>query len=176
MTDERTLVEVPSAIVYKMVTESFSFTRPANTTNYTSGDVISDSVASPTSFKLENFARTPGGHICLKEVKLISSSAPATSLTAEIWFFSEDITRVGDNVAFAPTYAEMQKVQSVVSIGSTAYVGKASSNELYEEDASNHLIKAAEDSHDIYVVIRATNAYNPVSEEQFTLVVSGMQA
>jgi len=88
--------------------------RPADVTAYASGDVLS---AVTTDAHME-FIVSEGGKYTGTILSLIAntSASVATKPDLELWLFHTDIAEVADNLAFAPTDAEMLTLVGVVDI------------------------------------------------------------
>lgn len=151
---------------------SDSITRPANTTAYAAGDVISEVTNNDHFTFLKAVNTVPGKSTgTLNTVRLISSANQSTKLDAELWLFHTDIAEVADNSAFAPTDAEVATLVAIVSLPDSMWlVGNATSgaggNAVIEVTEMNIPIKG--DSGTIYGQLVARNAYTPVSGEIFT--------
>ena len=161
---------------------SATLTRPANTTAYASGDVISDATgdahftfgsASDDGSKM--VSRPDVGTITLNSVLLHSSANQATKLQAELWLFWADIANVADNAAFAPTDAEMLTLVTIVQIPQSAwFVGNAGSgangNAVCVISNIDTPIKTSGNGR-LYGQLVVRNAYTPVSDQVFTCVL-----
>ncbi len=157
-----------------------SITRPANTTAYTAGDVVSDATAD-AHFTFENASRAGtqnkqlGGSI--PTARIWSSANQATKLEGELWLFHTDIVAVADNAAFAPTDVEMLTLVGVVDFpaanwkAGAAGIG-AAGNAVCEAYNLGFAFKSSEKK--LYGQLVVRNAYTPVSGEIFTaeIVVS----
>ena len=103
---------------------SDSFTRPANTTQYTAGDVVNDLAASPTAQTI-SVGREIGGGGVIESALLIDAASQATKGDFEVWLFDTAVTPQEDNAAFDPTDAQMATCVGVIAFGSTPKVGLA---------------------------------------------------
>lgn len=169
-TSAKTLRNVPASdarhiVNQDMVTASFNFARPANTTVYTpQGKAMSDSTSSPTTggYTLSNVASANGGHVQLLNVRVWLDSAPTTTQSAnlELWFADSAITNINDGAAFAVTDAENRTVKAKAGVGCIT-VG----NNQQGVVACNDVFKCAAGSRDLRVLIRVANDYTPGSAE-----------
>lgn len=151
---------------------SASFTRPADTTTYASGDVVCNSTSAPVPLTFARATVTQGPKSStIKQVIVVDSANQTTKLDGELWLFDTTVALDNDNAAFTPTDAELATLLGVVALG-TPFVGDATSgaggNAVYVKSVSIPVeTKAADNA--IYGVLVARNAYVPVSAESFTI-------
>lgn len=154
---------------------SASKTRPANTTQYASGDVINESDTAGTGWTFSSVARTTGSSGVIARAQIIDSANQATTLSCELWLFTASPAADNDNAAFTPTDAELADLVGIIPI-STARVGDATSgaggNLVLDsgEIAVPFVCEASATA--LYGVLVARNTYTPVSGESFTVVLS----
>ena len=83
-----------------------SFTRPADTTTYASGDLVANSTTAGSVVAM-NFGVTPrlGHGLFINRVKVTKTAGPVANGTVRVHFFDDVAVAVtnGDNAAFAPT-------------------------------------------------------------------------
>jgi len=145
-------------------------TRPSNTNTYTAGDCIS-SVNNNEHFifKLlrENFKNEH--YSATVERALITSSADvATPPDLELWFFSEDIAKVADESAFAPSDAEMDTwLGTIVFPTGDFIVGLTTGTGNQGCPAENQHLVLKSDREDVYAQLVVRNAYVATSAEVF---------
>ena len=157
-----------------------ALTRPADTTAYAAGDVISDATGD-AHFTFAESLR-PGNkksHLSgsIATVRLHSSANVATKLDAELWLFHTDIADVADNAAFAPTDAEALTLVGIISFATANWKegnagADAAGNAVIEARNLGLALRGA--SPTLYGQLVARNAYIPVSGEIFTceLIIS----
>lgn len=156
-----------------------ALTRPADTTAYAAGDVVS-AVTTNDHFTFgadsDSNTKVPGRPglltLTLNSVRLFSSANQSTKMQAELWLFHTDIAEVADNAAFAPTDAEMLTCVAVVPIPTAAWlVGKADSgadgNATAFIDNIDIPVRASGDGI-LYGQLVVRNAYTPVSGQVIT--------
>lgn len=107
--------KVKAQRVFDIVKSSDSVTRPANTTAYTAGDVIS-AVTTNDHLTFNNVTAGGVNSGTIISARINSSANVATKPDLELWLFHTDIAEVADNLAFAPTDAEMLTVVGVIDI------------------------------------------------------------
>lgn len=142
-----------------------SFTRPADTTAYAAGDVISNSTSSPSVITFANVAAAGLGGM-ITDVVVSDSAAQSTKLEAELWLFHTAPAATNDNSAFAISDAEADDVLCIVPLGS-GYGSVGGGNFVYHVRNLGCAFEAAGSGTDIYGVLVARNAYTPVSAEVF---------
>ena len=152
-------------------TSRASFTRPANTTQYAAGDVVSDSSAVMT---FPNALREFMGTI--KQATLIDSANQGTLLDSELWLFDTDPGVTTDNAAIDWTDAEVLRVVGVISFavanGKVGLAGSgASGNAVNVQSGLNIPVRGLQ-TNDLYGVLVARNTYTPVSAEVFTVILA----
>lgn len=147
-------------------------TRPANTTPYASGDVISDG----SVFSFINAALVNGGGGIIRNVMIISSSFPTTKLAAaELFLFHVAPNSDADNSPATISEGELANLIGVSVTPATPYAGDAradSAGSSVYQTAVNLPFLCREDSRDIYGVLIVRNAYVPISGETFTIILT----
>jgi len=151
-------------------------TRPADTSAYTAGDVISDSTSAPTLLTFQGVGGSARGFTILQSVLCIDSANQATKPDLELWLFDTAPAAQNDNAAFAPTDAELitglNGLVGVIPIPSTSFrVGLATSGA-----AGNSICHVTNIGLPLnlnafavlYALVVVRNAYTPVSAEAFT--------
>jgi len=153
---------------------SASVTRPADTTAYTSGDVVCNSTTAPTIITFNRASHQSAGSGVLKHAKVISSAYVATAPVLELWLFDTAVTMDNDNAAFTPTDAELATLVTVVSFPAASYkIGDATAgvggNHVCEATLDVPFTTVGANVNALYGVLVARNAYVPISGEIFTL-------
>lgn len=148
-----------------------SFTRPADTTAYASGDLVANSTTA-ASVVASHFAAAggPGGTGVIRRVTLYKSSAVVTAASFRVHFFLADPATVtnGDNGAFSVSgvadylgAADVTIAQAFTDGAWGAGTPNAGSEITFD------IVDAAGVS--IYWLLEARAAYTPASAEVFTL-------
>ena len=154
-----------------------SITRPANTTAYAAGDVISEVTTN------DHYTFTPAapdaGLVGYIEHAVMSINANQSTLPdIELWLFHTDIAEVADNSAFAPTDAEVLTLIGVIDFPLTGWkVGLsgagASGNIIQEIPAVGIPYRTQPASGgSIFGQLVVRNAYTPISDEIFQVRLS----
>lgn len=148
-----------------------SVTRPANTTAYTAGDIIA-AITTDNHLTFSDVVENSGGTGSIDGVRVTSSANQTTKPDLELWLFHTDIVEVGDNVAFAPTDAEMLTRVGIIDLSLNSWkTGNAASgaagNSCIEVSNLGAIFNTA--TKDLYGVLVVRNAYAPVTGEIFTV-------
>lgn len=153
-------------------TISVDVTRPADAVAYASGDAISNSTTAPTSggFTLTGAARKSNGSGLITDVVVTSSNDPATRLSGEVFFFNQTVTNINDNAAFAVSDTEIKTCVGVVPFS----LFDAGNNGFSHMTGLNIMFTCV-GSADLRFLLRARNAYTPISGEVITVVVKILQ-
>lgn len=151
---------------------SASVTRPADTTQYAAGDVVTSSPAAVLTFS--GAGRVNGGSGIVIDALLIDSANQTTKPNLELWLFSQAPAIDDDNAAFTPTDAELANLVGIVQF-TTGFVGDATAG------AGGNCVLPSERTYlpvfyecaaavtALYGVLVARNTYTPVSGEVFSV-------
>jgi len=156
---------------------SDSFTRPADTNNYSDNDLVANSTAAGSVEPLEFAIDTGEGRgIEIVGIKLQKSGTAVTGATFTVWLFASDPTSTaGDNVAFATT-----------TVDTAGFIGQVDlpAMEAYTDDAMaqiragavsggfNPFVTYLSSTSTIYGLIQAAAAYtDEASAETFTCTI-----
>lgn len=162
-----------------MKTITASFTRPNDTTQYAAGEVITAATAAVMEFtKVGRDAQRGAGVIV--DAILVDSAAQTTKLSAELWLFTSAMTMDNDNAVFTPTDTELLDLVGVIQF-TTAFVGDATAG------ANGNCVLQAERTYlpinyqckigvtSLYGVLVTRNAYTPVAQESFAVLLKIIQ-
>lgn len=161
------------------LTISASFTRPADTTAYTAGDLVADNVTagSVTPLTFTNAVRAAGDCVRLERIRIEKNSTSLTNASFRVHVFESSPTpTVGDNGVFNTSgalatnnilnYAGSFPVTMTWS-GSDGAIGIG-----IPTTGSGMTVKPVSGT-TIYAFLEVTAAYTPVSGEVFTVVFEG---
>jgi len=153
-----------------------SVTRPSNTTTYGAGDVIS-AVTTNDHFTFANpFKRGNSGEVVA--LNITGSANVGTKPDLELWLFHTDIAEVADNLAFAPTDAEVLTCVGVIPIPVASWVvglsGAGAAGNIFQQVKDLNMVMQLATANDntgnnLYGQLVVRNAYVPVSAEVFTV-------
>ena len=97
----------------------------------------------------------------------------------ELWLFDTAPASDNDNAAFTPSDSELAGVLAVIPLPYT-YVGDATSgaggNCIYTSGDISKQYKCASGTTSIFGVLVVRNAYVPVTDETFNIIISTLQA
>ena len=157
-------------------TTSDSFSRPANTTAYASGDLVANSETAGSVTPLDLKFGSPGGtrSHAISRVKLSKSGTSITNASFRVHLYSASPTPAnGDNGAFstdeAATYVGSFDVtiDQAFTDGSVGFgVPRSTASEIPARLGGGQL----------YALIEARGAYTPASGETFTLTIGGYES
>jgi hypothetical protein len=152
-------------------------TRPANTTAYAAGQVISTATSALTAFPTFALGIGNSQRFTINDVQLISSNGSAsTKLQASLFLFSSASPSGGgfnDASTFAPTAAALGASgnallgilpSSITQMGTAAY-GISLLNQSLQGQTDS--------SGNVYCALVAANAYTPANAETFYIKVTG---
>lgn len=149
-------------------------TRPADTTAYTSGDLVSNSVTAGSVTPITvTAARVNAGSGLIRRVRLTTSSTSTTNASFRIHFYKNSPTCTnGDNGAWLTTESTYIGACDVTidKVFSDAAKGIGVPNTGVEIN-----FDAGAATQNIYALIEARGAYTPTSAETFTLAVEVIQ-
>ena len=159
-----------SITTFTTLTRVSNLTRPADTTVYTAGDVISDATGD-AHFTFSEVLRPSELSAAITVARLHSDANQTTKIDGELWLFHTDIAAVADNAAFVPSDAEMLTLIGVLSFSSTNWkVGTATvgtgGNAVSEIVNAGLVIRGGRK--DIYGQLVVRNGYTPISGEIIT--------
>jgi hypothetical protein len=153
-----------------------TFTRLADTTQYTAGDAVSDNATTATAatFTLTAMAAQGGLGGVIKSVTLHKSDQDQTGADFDIYFFDTQPVGTGyeDNVAIAITDAEWAKCVGFVALTATSDARSVGNGDLYNKTNLDLPYECVASS--LYFVIVARGTYTPADSEVFTLRVGGI--
>jgi hypothetical protein len=148
-------------------TKIATFTRPANTTQYASGDLVANN-ATAGSVVVPHVAaaRFPGGNGRVVGVQVTKSDVSVTSAAFRVHFFTAAPTvSAGDNAAFALTNGGAKGYIGHVDVTIDQALGDAAQGRA----ACDLQFDTAAPSADLYTLLEARGTYTPASAEAFTI-------
>lgn len=156
---------------------SNSFTRPADTTAYASGDLVANSTTagSVVAVSIGNVAFNDQGSAIIRRVALRKSGTSTTSASFRVHLFKAAPSTVtnGDNGAFSVSGVADYIGACDVTVGQAFTDGAIGFG--VPNTGSEFMVRLAGGSaQKIYALIEARAAYTPSSAEVFTLVVDNV--
>lgn len=163
------------ALSTKNFVAQIQFTRPADTTQYSVGDAISDDATTATvaTFTLKGMSSRSNGGGKIKSVVLHKTDQDLTGADFDVYFF--DTAPVGtnfeDNAAVALTDAEMQTCVGFVQLTAASDGVSMGTGDLYNKTNLDLPYECKGNTTNLYAVVVARGTYTPASAEVFTIRV-----
>lgn len=150
---------------------STAFTRPADTTAYTAGDVVGDSTSALTMQALANAARVSGGSGYVTGVKITTDKKSITPRLRLHLFNTNGATLSNDNAAMQTRYADASKRVGYVDLPAmTTGTDSTNSTESFTQDLTLRLPYTCAAT-SLYYVLEALDAFTPASGQAITVSV-----
>jgi hypothetical protein len=160
----------------RILAPSYSFTRPSDTTQYASGDLVANSTTAANVVALSwLIAQTAEGTIdgYVRRVRMWSSDNDTTSASFRLHFYSRN------PVSTAPTNGDNGAYAMAVTDGNSIYLGSVDisfDRTVNNSDAYGAGVPTAgneinfTDVGTLYALIEARGTYTPASAEVLTIV------
>lgn len=163
----------PTWIVSSIVVPTATFTRPSDTTAYTSGDLVANNVTAGSVTPMSwSTARVNPGSFGIHRCRIAASSVTTTNFSFRLHLYAASPTCAnGDNGAWSTTlsgYVGSMDVTSAVAFSDGAK-GFGIPNSGTEIGAYLTLAKT------LYGLLEARAAYVPVSAQTFTVELEVLQ-
>lgn len=148
------------------VTVTVDVQRPANTTQYATGDTWSDSTSAPTSggYTVTSAARASGGQTLLASAVVTSSNPATIPLQGEIWLFDTSVTNVNDNSPFVVSDSEVKTL-----VGKIPFNLETAGNNSSVSIPGLAMLITTSGSANLRFMVRVANDYQPISAETLTV-------
>lgn len=153
-----------------IITPFYTFTRPADTTQYAANDLVANSTTAasvvPLSFGLNGIGRAG----MIRRVQLYKSNKSVTAASFKVHLFTADpgVPTNGDNGAFGVASAANYLDAVAVDISSSGLAGGTTG--AYKPSAAvaiGYCFPAL--SSKLYALLEAIGTYTPASAETFTV-------
>lgn len=157
-----------------MVRVSAEVTRPANTTAYTAGDVVSESESASTLLVLTNAVRVNAGSGYIVSARLNTDKKSITPRFRVHLYNASDPTRSVDNLAHQDKYADSAKRLGYFDLPAMTTATDTTNSDMSrsQDNALRHPIVAAAATRTIYALLETLDAFTPASGEKFTLTLA----
>jgi len=145
------------------VTTIATLTRPANTTQYSAGDEITDTGGGV--LEITGCAQDFGGSGRIKQIDIIDSSNEATDPDPDIFIYDTTSTPQADNAAFAPADGVTETAVYAADMGSA--VASGANNIIFIKSGLDIPYVCGGASKSLFVRLVERSTYTPVSGETF---------
>lgn len=144
---------------------SATLTRPteAPAVQYAAGDIIANSLTTPTVLTFADCARVAGGTGVILSALVVLSTMETTAPQLELWLFDTAPAAQNDNVAFAPSTAEVRKLVAIIPFSEDRYL--TGNQSTFRAPAVNEGFQCATGDTNLYGAVVVRNDYTPVSAE-----------
>lgn len=154
-----------------IITPFYSFTRPADTTSYTSGDLVANSTTAASVVPLSWSIQGTGGSGIIRAVRLFKSSTTATAASFRVHLFLDTpgTPTNGDNGAYGVATVTSHLDTVAVDLSSGAFAGTAGLNKRSAAVAIGFRFPTATSK--LYGLIDVQGAYAPANAETFRVTL-----
>ena len=163
----------PMPVAGSVVRIDTEFTRPANTTSYSTGDVVSNSTSSTTLIDLANAVRANGASGYIVAVRLFTDKKSITpKFRVHFWNASNPTASV-DNANMQLLYADLAKYLGYVDLAAMI-TGKDATNSTMSFAANLAVrvpVVAGGSTRSIYALLETLDNFAPANGQKFTLSV-----
>jgi len=151
---------------------SITFTRPANTTAYTAGDVIGS--AASAIHELTG-AASSSSFVFVQSIQLLinDTTVPSGMAGFRVHLYSAAPTAILDNAAYTFTTSDAAAWQDSYDLGTPAVRGSMLRVQAYYQGG---IMKLQPASSSLYAVLETLGAYTPASGTAYTLRVKVLEA
>lgn len=153
---------------------SATFTRPADTTAYTAGDVVSNSTSSTTMMTFSNVVSANGKGGYITGARLHTDKKSITPRIRVHLYSDNTATVSADNAAHQYRFADISKRLGYFDLPAmTTPADTTNSTESVGQDFTQRVrFQCGASSRTVYAVLEALDAFTPASGENFTLVLN----
>lgn len=154
------------------------FTRPADTTQYTANDVVSNSTSATELLVFKNCVRAAGGSgILYSGFMFVTTDATVNPNFDLLLFDNSGMTLAVDNSAGTVTDQQARDLVAAITFDGTnaSNVATAGANLIVGATSIGQAFKCAPGSRDLYGVVIDRGGYTPASAEQFFFKLAILQ-
>lgn len=155
-----------------LIRVSAEFTRPADTTGYSAGDIVSNSTSATTLLTLTNALRVAGGSGYIVRASLVTDKKSVTPRFRVHLFNASDPTVAADNANHKELYADASKRLGYFDLPAMTTATDAASSDMSRaiDNTLRHAVIAS-GSRNLYALLETLDAFTPASGEKFTLTL-----
>lgn len=146
------------------------FTRPADVSAYSAGDVVSQDTTTTVPLAFTEFARVQGHSLYLVGARAVTDKQSITP-HLRLHLYNELPTFVsGDNVLMKRRYSDEAAYLGFVDLPAMSSTTGAGVNESSAQDMTlRHPVKMAAGTKSLWVVVETLDAFTPASNQKFTI-------
>ena len=152
-----------------------SFTRPANTTAYTAGDVIGTGASNDAIHTLSSIGSS-GGYVVVQSIELVLgiSAVPSGMTSFRVHFYDSSPTAAADNSAFDLASGDRAKYLGYIDMPAPVDLGATCFTQI---DYSGKLFKLASASTSLFCELQTVGGFTPAANsEAYILRVKTLEA
>lgn len=157
-----------------------NLTRPANTTTYTANTGLANATSGATYLTFSTICRANGKVVLIPHVHVVDYANQTTKLSGVLYLFNAPpASPINDNATFSITSADMAvKVATIpftvsqVTNQAAGASGSAEANVV----GTTYEVGCGASTTSLYAMVQVTNAYVPVSAEQYTFTLKAIGA
>lgn len=163
----------PASIIPAAFSSSASVTRPADTSAYTAGDVVSDSTSAPTVLTFASIGPS-GGRVLITsaDIRIDVSAVPSGMGIFRLHLYDAAPTAINDNAAYNLPSGDRAKYLGYLDITAPGDLGDTLYGTL---DTVRKQVKLAAASTSIYGILESRGAYTPTSAAVKTIRIRSVQ-
>lgn len=152
---------------YRITTPSQVFTRPADTTAYTSGDLVANSTSAATPMVFAAAVKSDKGTAFIRRVRLLTSSVSVTNAQFRVHFYTSAPT-IANNDNAAWSTSQSGYIGSVDVTVDKAFTDGAEG--IGVPNAGLEINFVLTSGRTVWVLIEARAAYTPTNAGTFTVI------
>jgi hypothetical protein len=152
-----------------------SFTRPANTTAYTAGDVIGTGASNDAIHTLSSIGSS-GGYVVVQSIELVLgiSAVPSGMTSFRVHFYDSSPTAAADNSAFDLASGDRAKYLGYIDMPAPVDLGATCFTQI---DYPGKLFKLASASTSLFCELQTVGGFTPAANsEAYILRVKTLEA
>lgn len=161
------------------LTVSAGFTRPADTTAYTIGDLVANSTSAAVPLQISGASRFVGEAIRLERCRMKVSNTTLTNASFRVYVFRGDPTlTVQDNAQFNNSSVLACAIARLVGHFDVTLdtTGSDGAKGIGVPATGSGVTLAPDDGSTLFILVEARAAYTPTSAETFTITFEGVRS
>lgn len=153
---------------------SVSITRPADTTAYAAGDVVSNSTSAPTVLEFASIGPS-GGRVVLQSasLRIDVAAVPSGMSSFRLHLYTSSPTAINDNAAFNLPSADRAKYAGYIEFSTPQGLGDTLWSQV---EYIGRQIKLDTASTSLYGILETRGAFTPSSAAVKTIKISALEA